>query len=231
MRPEWILDLRDEGIQYRQGEGAVFDFPNPTSATLGNLTSRHQHDLRNSAFTVHIAEAIPEIATYIALESSITSNTPSAAISVTQGEMRFAVNRSLLATLDYDASRDKVWRIREQEGTLFFETGPSEEEMTLRSETIAYGEFDPSHVKAKIGVVGNDVPPGRVVFGSVTPQSPPTTYCSATSFRAPFSGSELGPQWSPIRASDECEYAVADGELKIYGERDLLLCPLHTERA
>jgi hypothetical protein len=193
LQPKWLMSVSNDGeVNYSVGpEGLVLNLPGPTvDGTFARLTSRFEHDLRNNALTVRVDE-LADIPTNVALISEQELQPPAAVIKHSNGSLNFSLSDTPSGSLDYDPARDRVWQIREEAGTIYFETGPSEEELAVRAQTSALGRFDPSHVRVLISVDGSASVAGRTIIGGVNQSAPALNYCSASSFVDSFEASGL----------------------------------------
>lgn len=83
------------------------------------------------SFTVPVESVTEKGRTYINIHFVTGgNNTKGASITHENSELTFSLNGTDHRNISYDPSRDRIWQIREEEGTIFFETGPSEQDLS-----------------------------------------------------------------------------------------------------
>ncbi len=226
--PKWQLILDAEsGIAFEEG---TFSYPGSMSRTTGTLTSYAEHDFRNGSFTVPVDSVSEKGRTYISIYFVVEgSNTRGASITHEDSELTFSLNGTDHRKISYDPSRDQIWQIREEQGTIYFETGPSEQDLQVWTQSSAYGDFDPSHARVRLGVFVDTEKEGLAAFGGVNLSTSPTNYCSTESLVEPFDGDSLGSIWRRQPAS-ACSLEVAGGILGVERLSGTNWCVLGTNR-
>lgn len=189
-------------------EGVVFSAVGSINS-WGWVRSRLEHDLRGSALVVEIGGFSAEFETYISVVSD-TEGT-SAQLLYAQGELFFSLEEKPQGSLKYEPTRDRVWAIREEAGTLYYETGPTADELVVRGQTSGFGNFVPAHVRVTLGTYGEGE--GGAVFRTVNQQELPTNYCATKSLVDSFDGPLDLNQWR--HEGESCDYSTSRGSLHL----------------
>ncbi len=200
------------------------------SRTTGTLTSHAEHDFRNGSLTVPVESVAEQGRTYIDIHFDTGRSDKGARITHEDSELTFTLNGTAHRKISYDPSRDRIWQIREEEGTIFFETGPSEQDLQVWTQSSAYGDFDPAHARVRLGVFVETEQAGLAAFGGVNLSTGPTNYCSTESLVEPFNEDSLGSIWRRLPPTTACTLEVADDTLGVERVSGTSWCVLGTNR-
>ena len=139
------------------------------------------------------------------------------------------MDASVLATAPYDAAAHRFWRLREQAGTIFWETSPDRTTWTTLHRAPA--TFDTTHVWPRFLAEGRQANDSAAWFDDLNVgASDAPGLCGASELRDDFDESTLSWDWRPYNGGGACSVDAANGhaEVRFPNEVGLSYCALES---
>ncbi|MBN2359764.1 MAG: hypothetical protein JXR83_09945 [Deltaproteobacteria bacterium] len=108
------------------------------------------------------------------------------------------------------------WRIREQGGSVEFQTRVGVSEWQTHCTTATALHLTRGHISLGLGAYFANNTPATITFGSVNLDRPATTWCRASSWQDDFDDSSLRPEWAiALYPDNHCSVTLQDQKLRI----------------
>lgn len=181
---------------------------------FGGYETRQLYLLRGSRAFVEVPDYDPATGGALALVLETEAvNQASFELEGTELRARYALvnDEHTIATLEHDPEAHRFWQIREQDGTLYWETSADAEgwEIMASTASLPFGDL----VRVKL-VAGLPAGAGPVFFDNVNggAAAADESWCAADTIRDDFEDGIVGAVWSSW-ASESCRSFEKDGAL------------------
>lgn len=188
--------------------------PNPDNYEYGGYETQRLYLLRGSRVFVEVPDYDPATDGTVTLLLD-TESVNDVAFELYGGEvvLSYALggDRHTLTKLAHDPEAHRFWQVREEEGTLYWETSPDAETWEIQATTSSLPFDDLMQVKLLIGLPGGA---GPVFFGKVNGgvAAQDQAWCAIDSFRDDFDDGLVGAAWS-FWSNGACSFFERDGAL------------------
>lgn len=189
---------------------------NPTEQAWGRLQSELSYDLRDSNLTIEVVGMVSGTAyANISLNprntlDELTLNTEEGSIQML-GSMggKYPINEQVA----YNPVNDRWWRLREESGTLYFETAPDGQNWTVRMSAPTPYYLAAVGVEISAGTSAGTTGNGSFVVDNLNINAPSPVWCKADAMTDSFDGVDLGIYWRKASAAG-CTF-TQNGDLTI----------------
>jgi len=209
--PPWFL-IDDPGATSTETGGElVVQLAAGTGSVYGGYESRSFYDMRGSWFDSRVVEVgghdtIVEVRDY---------QDRSAQLVVEDGQIGAAVfnvpNQGTRTSRPITGA-DAYWRIREQDGVMYWETSADRSTWNLLYQESAV--LDVAHVRGLLAAGEQLAPPSQARFADVNPTPPAVGYCPAIQLSDDFAAPPFGGLWDPYWDTD-CTIGESGGDLSL----------------
>jgi hypothetical protein len=210
--PQWY-DWYDTDVTLAETGGHLaVQLPAGSADTWGGYSSAALFDLTGSALEAEVSQ-VGGVDTVLEVRSW---DLPRAQLLVEAGSQLIAAvydtaDEGVRAMIDYDGTAQRYWRIREQDGTMYWQYSSDRSDwMTLHSESNPFPPGDVHGIVAGGGQLAAAA--SELRYEQVNPDPAGAGYCPTTDFSDGFTAGELRPRWDPWSATG-CTITPTGGAL------------------
>jgi len=202
------------------GGEQVIQLPSGAGSWVGARTD-HLYDLRSDRVLVEVP-TVPNTATVAtAWLRVIFDDNNLVSLSETQGSLKCGTTVDGhwvdIASRPYDPVADRWWQIREQDGTLYWETSPDGVSFVERVTWPVAQLFPVDLIRVEIGASteATESNPGEAHFDNLNGGGPPTgVWCPMSQIVDDFGDGKQGRIWARSWQDPGCTAAEQDGKLR-----------------
>jgi hypothetical protein len=224
----WDPDFDERLSAVEEAEGVLIMTPEEGMGTFrsAHVVTRAPYSLRDAAITLDVERVLGGGENSGRTHLTLTGPLDDQVITAKHdgGLMVFSLETpsSFLdnGDLDYDRSKHRYWRIRENAGQISFETSGDRETWSESHLTVDTPDYV-DQVKIKVGIYADDEATnlGAARFGDISSDLPMAKTCRSVDFQDDFSASTLDPRWKARRkGSVDCTVSLADEGLTLEGD-------------
>jgi hypothetical protein len=198
------------------GEAVVIPEANASSYSWNALTSRHFYDLRGDSVSVEITRMVNTASNAYVFFGAWHDDNNSVALAQHSGSLRFTKEvegvKVDLGTTPYDPAAHRFWRIREDSGTLHWETSADGMDWTTQASSSALFDLSSVQIWLTAEVDPGEADLGEAHFDNLNGGTPKGAWCKTSTLKDDFDDGVMSQSWSLSSFDNECQHAE-DGEL------------------
>lgn len=191
--PTWAREVEADGGQVGLDAGDLrLEVPSGAPDAEAGVKTAATYDLRGGGIVLEVT-AVTRSATEIRLNDSLGTES-FFGVRIATNELFVFLGTMPLRLRPYDPVADRWWRVREQDGTIFYATSP---DGSMWTPFTNHKAFSPEYVYVTLRVKKDNVASGGIArFASINEGYDATqSFCKADTLRDSFDDGRSGPLW------------------------------------
>ena len=211
--PGWFA-WNEPGTSVSEAGGQMTIHVDASTGSYAGSVSRRAFDLAGSSMAVTVVQAGGEH-TILEVRGPAEADPRAQIVAAASGMLEAVVLNTpaqLRTQIPYDPIAQRHWRLREDAGTLYWETSPDGTAWTsFHDEPVP---FATEHVLGSLAAGGNLPTAGDAIFDDVNLPAAAGAYCSTSRLVDAFGDAAIGPVWEPF-ADPQCQILETGGVLEL----------------